>query len=133
MAFKMNGWSAFTKKANKPSDGRAASSAFQSNGDDDKNVNPDGTSTTYDQRGTLTPPKTHVRKLVEIAKAEVNKPNLLNERQRNRLKTLIEKRRKVDKNTPSWVTIQNKINKLKEKEQGLEKGTYKRRKRKDYK
>ena len=91
MAFKMNGWSAFTKKANKPSDGRAASSAFQSNGDDDKNVNPDGTSTSVDRRGTLTPPKTHVRKLVEIARAKkVNEPNLLNKRQQNRLNKLID-------------------------------------------
>jgi len=130
MAFKMNGWSAFTKKANKPSDGRAASSAFQSNGDDDKNVNPDGTS---EGTGTLTPPKTSTRKLTELVRAKLNKPNLLNERQRNRLNKLIKKRKEVDKNTPAWVTIQNKINKLKEKEQGLEKGTYKRRKRKDYK
>tara|TARA_R100001594_G_C4016187_1_gene258109 strand:+ start:545 stop:937 length:393 start_codon:yes stop_codon:yes gene_type:complete len=130
MAFKMNGWSAFTKKANKPSDGRAASSAFQSNGDDDKNVLIEEANKAV---GQLTPPKTGVRNLIEIARAKEVKPNLLNERQRKRLKTLIEKRRKVDKNTPAWVTIQNKINKLKEKEQGLEKGTYKRRKRKDYK
>tara|TARA_R110002020_G_scaffold446758_1_gene659029 strand:- start:528 stop:941 length:414 start_codon:yes stop_codon:yes gene_type:complete len=136
MAFKMNGWSAFTKKANKPSDGRAASSAFQSNGDDDKetekikveetegNLSPDGTMTRT----------TELADLVREAKnnQKVNEPNLLNKRQRERLKTLIDKRKKVDKNTPAWATIQNKINKLKEKEKGLEKGTYKRRKRKDY-
>ena len=56
--------------------------------------------------------------------------NGLNERQGNKLNKLIDKRKTVHKDSREYVTIQNKINKLKEKESGLEKGTYKRHSKK---
>ena len=52
------------------------------------------------------------------------KDNGLNERQENKLNKLINKRKTVHKDSREYVTIQNKINRLKEKEGNLEKGTY---------